>query len=254
MPLKDEIKTYDRISPTDSGEIEIFDKIIFPSLIRKREIEIILTLVEKINPQRILDFGCGGGWLSKILTSRGYKVVGTDINETLLVSAKKITPRSEFVISDNTRLPIKGNMFDLIIGIAILHHLNIHKALVECCNVLRDEGYVLFMEPNTLNPFMAIGRRILPSAIHTEDERPISSGFFIRKLARIGFELKSVKYLFPYSFCISYLLRKIESNLIIRLAQLIYPLIKYSETVFERIPLLNKMGGVIVIIAKRGAC
>jgi len=254
MPFKDEIKTYSRVSPTDSGEIEIFDNIIFPNLIRKREIEIILTLVEKINPQRILDFGCGGGWLSKILTSRDYKVVGTDINDTLLVSAKKITPHSEFVITDNTRLPIKGNIFDLIIGIAILHHLNIHKALIECYNVLGDEGYVLFMEPNTLNPFMSIGRRILPSAIHTENERPISSGYFIRELARIGFELKSVKYLFPYSFCISYLIGKIESNMTLRLVQIIYPLIKYSEMVFERIPLLNKIGGVIVIIAKRGAC
>lgn len=251
MSLRNQIETYNAASPTDSGEVEIFDKIIFPEVIRKREIEIILALVEKLNPQTILDFGCGGGWLSKILASRGSKVIGIDISKPLLLNAKKITPHSEFILGDCTRLPFKEKTFDLIAGIAILHHLNINKALFACYRVLKVFGFALFMDPNVLNPLMAIGRRIFPSEIHTKDEKPIGFEYLHKELTDIGFELESVKYIFPFSFCISYLLAKIKSDLMLRFAQIISPLIKYSEIILEKIPLLKKMSGVIAVIAKR---
>lgn len=251
MSLKSQIEVYSAVSPTDHGEIEIFDKIIFPNVIRKREIDIIMALVEKINPEIVLDFGCGGGWLSKILSSRGLKVVGIDISKSLLLNAKRINPHSDFILGDCTRLPFKEKMFDLITGIAILHHLDINKALIACYRVLKDYGCTLFMDPNILNPLMAIGRRIFPSEIHTKDEFPISFENLRKELVSIGFELEAVKYIFPFSFSISYLLGKIRSVSKIRIAQIIAPLIKYSEILFEKIPLLKKIGGVLVIIAKR---
>ena len=251
MYPKNQIETYNGVSPTDRGEVEIFDEIIFPEVIRKREINIILALIKKTNPQTVLDFGCGGGWLSKILASRGHKVVGVDISKSLLQNAKKINSQSEFILGDCTRLPFKEKAFDLIAGIAILHHLNINKALFECYSALKVFGNALFMDPNVLNPLMAIGRRILPSEIHTKDERPISFEYLHKELANIGFELESVKYMFPFSFSISYLLGKIKSDLMLRFAQIIAPMIKYSEIIFEKIPLLNKLSGVIVVIAKR---
>lgn len=251
MSLKNEIETYNEASPTDEGEVEIFDKIIFETVIRKREINLILDTVERLKPKRILDFGCGGGWLSKILCKEGYDVVGIDASETLARNAKRINLRSEFMVCDCTELSFKENTFDMIIGVGILHHLNIHKTLVECHRILNKNGHILFMEPNSLNPLMEMGRRLLPSSIHTDDEKAMSFKTIEKQFKVVGFNSDSVKYFFPYSFCLSYFLAKIESDRMSRFSQKISSFVKHSELIFEKIPLISKMGAVIMFTGRR---
>ena len=251
MSLKNEIETYNEAIPTDDGEVEIFDKIIFENVIRKREINLILDTVERLKPQKILDFGCGGGWLSKILCQEGYEVVGIDTSEKLVTNAKRINLQSEFMICDCTKLSFKEKSFDMIIGVGILHHLDIHKTLVECHRILNENGHILFMEPNSLNPLMEVGRRLIPSSIHTDDEKAISFKTIDKELKKVGFDSEFVKYLFPYSFCISYFLYKIESHRMFRFSQKISSFIEHSELIFEKMPLINKMGGVIVFTGRR---
>ena len=251
MSLKNEIETYNEASPTDEGEVEIFDRIIFTNVIRKREINLIVDTVERLKPKRILDFGCGGGWLSKILHQEGYEVVGIDTSETLVTNAKRINLQSEFVVGDCTELSFKEKSFDMIIGVGILHHLEIHKTLVECHRILNENGHILFMEPNSLNPFMEVGRRLLPSSIHTAEEKAISFKTIKKQFEVVGFDTDSIEYLFPYSFCLSYFLAKIESNHMYGFSQKISSFVEHSELIYEKIPLINKMGAVIMFTGRR---
>ena len=254
MSVENEIAVYDNAHPNDSGEMEIFDRAIFQTVIRDREIQMILSDLGKRKPKKILELGCGGGWLSKILTEKGYNVVGIDISRSLVSNAKKINldSNTEYIAGDCAHLPFKEETFDYIIGIAILHHLSIPDTLVECARVLTPRGSLLFMEPNALNPLMALGRKLFPSDIHTEDEQPI----LFRNLPDIfisnGFSINAPYYAFPYSLCLSYSIAKIKLGMIENIAQMACPFIRFSEMLFEKVPILNRLGGVVVVSAAKG--
>lgn len=58
---------------------------------------------------RILDLCCGTGQFSRVLTRRGFQVVGVDSSAGMLNFARNNVPEAEFVCSDvrNFRTPIK---------------------------------------------------------------------------------------------------------------------------------------------------
>ena len=253
MTLENEIEIYDRAkSSVDTGEVESWDRVIFPNIIRKRELEIIFDLIMSEKPKVILDFGCGGGWLSKILYEKGYPVVGIDISASLIKGARKVAPESVgFVIADCMNLPFKNNKFDLIIGIGVLHHLDLDKTLIECHRVLSKKGSMLFMEPNALNPLMAIGRKLVHMDICTEDEKPFAPSKFKKGIAESNFKIKSIKYLFPYSFSVAYLSGKIESKTYQKIIRWFVSIIEESEKLIEKIPFIGKVCSTIVVLAEK---
>lgn len=50
----------------------------------------IVTAVLQTNPQRILDLGCGEGWLARALSGRGVAVTGVDASRPLIEAAQKL--------------------------------------------------------------------------------------------------------------------------------------------------------------------
>lgn len=68
------------------------------------------------------------------------------------------------------RFPEKS--FDFIFGTAILHHLEIEKALPRIRRLLRDNGRVMFMEPLGINPVSKLIRLLTPWA-RTRHERAL---------------------------------------------------------------------------------
>ena len=93
MNLKDEIEVYDKasISP-DTGETEVWDRIIFPNVIRKRENELLLSQIKVAKPRVVLDFGCGTGHLLNFMRREvGFsgEYVGYDISEKMIETARK---------------------------------------------------------------------------------------------------------------------------------------------------------------------
>jgi ubiquinone/menaquinone biosynthesis C-methylase UbiE len=249
MDLKNEIEVYDKAKVSiDTGEIESWDRVIFPIVIRKRQIELILKAVDATKPSRILDFGCGAGWLSIILSSRGYRVVGIDVSSSLIKSAATSCPEAQFVIGDCMSLPFRDNSFDFIIGIGILHHLNTVRAVAECQRVATKHATLLFMEPNKLNPFAALGRKILPLDVCTKGETPFSPRA-LRKALSVGGGTIQMDYLFPYSFALAYLLGKTKWRDNKKL-KVITPLLTMSERLLEKIPIFKQLSWTLVGIKR----
>jgi SAM-dependent methyltransferase len=127
----------------------------------------------------VLDYGCGNGFLAfRLLERAAREVVGIDISEGQVEEARARaaasgTTRVRFEVADAHQTELPNSSFDLIVGIAILHHLDLERALAEIRRLLRPGGRAVFLEPLWHNPLLRLGRAVTPSA-RTADEHPFT--------------------------------------------------------------------------------
>jgi ubiquinone/menaquinone biosynthesis C-methylase UbiE len=134
------------------------------------------TLAESCPGAVVLDYGCLNGTSAPIYRSYGaQKILGIDISENGIASAiQNYGDIAEFRICDAHNLEfLENDTIDLIVGTAILHHLEFEQAIKEVVRVLKKGGKALFVEPLYDNPASKLFRRLTPSA-RTSDERPLS--------------------------------------------------------------------------------
>jgi ubiquinone/menaquinone biosynthesis C-methylase UbiE len=130
----------------------------------------------------VLDYGCGPGYLTKyLIVDRGAShVTGIDVSEGEIAQAIEraegngVSDRSDFLAADAHATDFPDDTFDLIVGDAILHHLDMRRALIEIRRILKPGGRAVFWEPLWHNPLLRLGRALTPSA-RTPDEHPITT-------------------------------------------------------------------------------
>ena len=106
----------------------------------------ILGLVEK-DRQRVLDLGCGAGYLAEALSVRENRVVGVDARRVEGVESRV----AEFLQADLDREPIpwSGEPFDVVVAADVLEHLSDPTALLEQCRgLVADDGALIVSVPN----------------------------------------------------------------------------------------------------------
>ena len=128
-----------------------------------------------------LDYGCGRGYITVRLAEAGAKsVTGIDLSVAEIDDARQraadhgVADRITFIVGDAHHSPFPDASFDLIVGAAILHHLDLETSLREVKRLLRPGGEAVFIEPLWHNPILRLGRRLSPSA-RTEDEHPLTT-------------------------------------------------------------------------------
>ena len=247
MDIKNEMQVYDAapVSLT-TGETGSYDDYFFPNVIRKRELEIIKHMLEAEQPKFILDFGCGGGWLSLLLQKWRYKFVGMDISRNMVSNAKKLCKKADFIVCDSMKFPFKDSVFDFVIGISILHHLNLKRATDELKRISLAQSVFLFMEPNLLNPLSAFGRKVFPMEAHTEGEKPYTPEYLNAALNMAGLTVERCFSMFFLAFSAA------RFSKIIRLSppSLFIKITYFFEGVMEKIPGIRYLNSNIVAIAK----
>jgi ubiquinone/menaquinone biosynthesis C-methylase UbiE len=128
--------------------------------------------------RKVLDCGCGEGWIALLLAQQGADVVGIDVSEAALAKASEMaraepTPAGfALAVMDSENLGFRSESFDIVLGRAILHHLTVHKALTEMTRVLKPQGSAFFVEPLGHNPAINLFRRLTPQE-RTPDEHPL---------------------------------------------------------------------------------
>ena len=103
-------------------------------------------------PARVLDCGCGTGWLAYFLARRGYQVVATDVaaDAVRLATANPVFRQGiapEFLVADSETLEFES-AFDVVIFFDSLHHsIDELAALRRAYCALRPGGLCVVLEP-----------------------------------------------------------------------------------------------------------
>ncbi|MFB6097087.1 MAG: class I SAM-dependent methyltransferase [Haloferacaceae archaeon] len=104
-------------------------------------------------PARVLDLGCGAGRTTKLLDAAGFDVVGIDVSERMIESARELVAGPEFLVAEACQLPFDDVSFDHALfsynGIDYIQtERRRERALREIRRVLRPGGYFAFSSHN----------------------------------------------------------------------------------------------------------
>ncbi|MEO0296764.1 MAG: class I SAM-dependent methyltransferase [candidate division WOR-3 bacterium] len=114
-------------------------------------------------------------YIKFILDNNAKAVIGIDIDQNALIEAKRLLSNKEnlyLVLMDAENMAFKSRSFDLICGVAILHHISLNKALPEISRVLNNDGLALFIEPLGHNPILNLFRKLTPK-LREKKEHPL---------------------------------------------------------------------------------
>jgi ubiquinone/menaquinone biosynthesis C-methylase UbiE len=202
--------------------------------------------------QRLLDFGCGKGEFSLLLSKIGYEVFGFDISPNNIAIAKRLagkyemSERTHFQVGVAEKLDYPADYFDVVIGTDILHHVEISQALAECSRVLKKGGIAIFHEPVRVPVFDTLretrfGKWLVPKEVSlehhvTQDERKLSADD-LELIRSFGVNASIQQFLF-----LSRLERFFRSSKVSSFFE------KVDFYLFRVVPPLKRFGGVAIIV------
>jgi ubiquinone/menaquinone biosynthesis C-methylase UbiE len=138
----------------------------------------IMRLLGPLEGKRVLELGCGLGHFSVFLAKQGAKVTGIDIGPNLIAASNAIAKinqvNCEFLTTNMVSLPFQSQTYDVVIGIAVLHHLSesdVSKALSETHRVLNEAGMAIFLESVENSKLFNFIQNLFPTG-RTSDYRP----------------------------------------------------------------------------------
>ncbi len=111
------------------------------------KIEGILGVSIDKSSTKVLDVGCGAGFLSNYLAQQGYEVHGVDLSDSSLQVARDYdqTSNVRYTVANAASLPFKDNSFDVVTAMDFLEHVEQPKAIIaEMARVLRPGGIFFF--------------------------------------------------------------------------------------------------------------
>lgn len=109
----------------------------------------ILNLLHPEKNKRLLDIGCGSGWLLREAERLSLKTYGIDISCEAVKRAKANAPNSEVSVGDGEKLPWPANYFDYVSSLGSLeHYISPEKGVREIQRILRPDGIAVIMLPN----------------------------------------------------------------------------------------------------------
>lgn len=121
----------------------------------------VVQIVEKTNPDAVLDIATGTGDLAINLVKTGAsRIVGLDISEGMLavgrkkIAQKGLSDKIEMVQADSEALPFEDNTFDAItVAFGVRNFETLEKGLKEIARVLRPGGVFVVLETSVPTKF-----------------------------------------------------------------------------------------------------
>jgi 2-polyprenyl-3-methyl-5-hydroxy-6-metoxy-1,4-benzoquinol methylase len=163
---------------------------------RQREIAVTVARDRELRGARILDVGCGTGWLGHALLSFG-SVWGTDLSPGAIVEGSRRHPDLTLICGDFQEVALPGP-FDLVVSADALPHMPDYAAFFSrVAGLVRPGGTFLLM---TQNPFVWRRRhaiRHVPSYLPHADPTGWPSLGTIRSLLQPAFAVEQVTTIDP---------------------------------------------------------
>ena len=120
---------------------------------------------------KVLDLGCGTGWLTLELARNDMDVIGLDISKKCIKIAKKylknvkdVRGRARYRVTDLNNIKLKEKSFDVITAWGCLHHVqNIDHLIDEIFNALKPGGKFLVYDHVGENKIIKLIRKTIRS-------------------------------------------------------------------------------------------
>jgi SAM-dependent methyltransferase len=90
----------------------------------RRQIAEKLLAPQLAPDSRVLDFGCGPGFLAQDVSRRVREVVAVDISSGTLACARELNPGPTYKLVRGTALPVEDASIDTVYAIAVFQHLD----------------------------------------------------------------------------------------------------------------------------------
>lgn len=186
--------------------------------------------------RRLLEYGCGNASLAFDIAPSAEQVIGIDISEVAIRQAQRIAAargidNAKFMVDNAECMHIPDASIDVLAGSAIVHHLDIPRAMSEVRRVLRPGGVAIFIEPLGHNPLVNWYRKRTPE-LRTEDEQPLLTKD-LREMQRL-FARGKVTYFGLVAPVLGLFSAQVDANS--RLTKLIWAL----DRLVCRLPLLRR--------------
>jgi ubiquinone/menaquinone biosynthesis C-methylase UbiE len=208
-------------------------------------LEYAYALLGDVRGRTVVDFGCGSGENSLLLARRGARVVGVDISESLIALARRrlaingVGDCARFVVGSAHDLPLLDGSTDLVLGIAILHHLDLAAASREIWRVLKKGGRGIFQEPVRDSRLVRAVRKCIPYKAPdiSPYERPLTSPElteFSRRFASCSIRAFSLPFVNVM-------------QAVGPLRRYLFAAYKYDHRLLKRLPALTTFSGIRVM-------
>jgi 2-polyprenyl-3-methyl-5-hydroxy-6-metoxy-1,4-benzoquinol methylase len=99
--------------------------------------------------QRALDVGCGAGRLTRALAQRAAAVDGVDLSPNMIDVAQarsQAYTNISYQVADVLAWPTDGRRYDVIVSVAVLHHLDLGAALARFAELLNVGGVLAMID------------------------------------------------------------------------------------------------------------
>lgn len=131
----------------------------------RRFLELLAREAGLARRTRVLDAGCGFGYVSRFLadhTDPGAFVVGIDVSDSMLEHARTLSDeRLSFVAGSITDMPFPSGAFDLVVSNSVIEHVPVHqrkRALREIVRVTAPGGAAFVGVPTFLHKLCSLPR------------------------------------------------------------------------------------------------
>jgi SAM-dependent methyltransferase len=115
-------------------------------------LDAMLSAVMAENPARVLEVGCGSGWILTRLKNRGLSegvYHGVEMSPSQIEQSQTIFPGAVFQVASGYDLPFADNTFDVVYSNWVLEHCVFPERLLsESIRVLRPGGILLATFPD----------------------------------------------------------------------------------------------------------
>ena len=118
-------------------------------------LKIVKERLPNVTHPKLLDVGCGHGYIHSKLTGSGYSVTGVEVADEVLPIAKDLNESVDYVSYDGVNLPFEDATFDVTLTVCVMHHVppeNWKQFVSELSRVLRPGGVAVIFEHNPHNP------------------------------------------------------------------------------------------------------
>lgn len=109
-----------------------------------------LRMINQRSP-RILDLGCGTGWLTSILGRFG-PTMGVDLSPVAIRKAQALYPDIKFIEGDLWNLELPSHSFDIVVSVQVIDHMDDQARFIELvARVLAPGGHLILVTTNARN-------------------------------------------------------------------------------------------------------